>query len=139
MAEKSVWAYLKKGMKPYWGHAQRHECMINKGVADVSYYYEGNGWIELKEVKKAPARATTGVKLGRWHDLAQRHFLIKRHGFLFIRVNYPDRVYMLFTHDNLPPDEKPLWTYPEMLHNAAQVWGNRVDWDELDYFLKAPE
>ncbi len=139
MAEKSLWSYLKKGMKHKWRDGMRVECMLNKGVADVSYMFEGNGWIELKEVKKLPVRETTGVKLGRWHDLAQRHFLIKRNGFLFIRVNYPDRVYLLFNHMNLPPDEKPLWTYTELVKNAHYVWGYRVDWDEFADMIRNPQ
>lgn len=138
MAEKSLWSYLKGGMRPYWEHGMRVECMLNKGVADVSYMYGGNGWIELKEVKKLPTRETTGVKLGRWHDLAQRHFLIKRHGFLFIRVNYPSRYYLLFRHTNLPPDEKPLWTWDNLYRNAHRVWINRVDWQDFADCIEEP-
>ncbi len=138
MAEKSLWSYLKGGMKPYWDNAMRVECMLNKGVADVSYMYGGNGWIELKEVKMLPVRESTGVKLGRWHDLAQRHFLIKRHGWLFIRVNYPERCYLLFRHTNLPPDEKPLWTYTDLLQNAHRVWPNRIDWQEFAICIMEP-
>jgi len=138
MAESSLWSYLKKGMQKYWRHAMRVECMLNKGVADVSYMYGGNGWIELKEIKKLPARVTTGVKLGRWHDLAQRPFLIKRHGWLFIRVNYPARVYLLFNWGNLPPDEKPLWTYSDLLRNSHRAWSGRVDWEEFAICIMDP-
>ncbi len=139
MAETSLWAYLKKGMKEYWNHATRVENVISKGMADVSYYHGGNGWIELKEVKKLPARATTGVKLGQWHDLCQRHFLIKRCGWLLIRVNYPNRCYLLFDCRSLPPDEKPLWTWTELQDNAIYVWRNRIDFMELQIKLGYPE
>ena len=135
MAEKTLWSYLRKGMRPYWDHALRHECMLNKGVADVSYYHFGNGWIELKEVKKLPARATTGIKLGRWEDQSQRHFLIKRHGWLFIRVNYPHREYLLFHYTNLPPDEKPFWTHSQLLSNAVHVWYSSIDFEILENML----
>ncbi len=138
MAESSLWSYVKKGMKRKWSHGMRVECMLNKGVADVSYYHMGNGWIELKEVKKIPARVTTGVNLGRWHDLAQRRFLMRRKGWLFIRVNYPARCYLLFQYDNLPPDEKPLWTYEELVTEAHIFWANRVDWDEFSSIIRNP-
>ncbi len=139
MAEKSIWAYLKNGMRGKWSHAQRHECMINKGVADVSYFHFGNSWLELKEVKKLPARPTTGIKLGRWSDLHQRYFLIKRHGWLFIRVNYPERTYLLFSWKNLPPDVAPFWTWDELRVWAVCIWTNRVDFDELSEFLRNPK
>jgi len=139
MAESSLWSYLKKGMKEYWAHAIRVECMINKGVADVSYYHGGNGWIELKEVHKLPTRGTTGVKLGHWHDLHQRYFLIKRHGFLLIRVNYPKRCYLIFDCHNLPPDEKPLWTWTKLQDNARIIWVNRINFLELSTMLGYPE
>lgn len=139
MAESSLWSYLKKGMKRYWSHVIRVECMLNKGVADVSYYLNGNGWIELKEVKKLPVRATTGIKLGRWHDLAQRRFLIKRHGWLLIRVNYPKRCYVLFKCNNLPPDEKPLWTWYDWVVNAHQIWYNRINFEELAGYIRNPK
>ena len=138
MAESSLWSYLKKGMKPYWGHTLRIECILNKGVADVSYYFVGNGWIELKEVKKLPTRPTTGIKLGRWHDLSQRHFLIKRRGWLLIRVNYPKRCYVLFKHQDLPPDEKPLWTWSEWEWHAQHIWNNRINFEELAAHIRKP-
>jgi len=138
MAEKTVWAYMRKGMKGKWRHGMRVECMLNKGVADVSYYHYGNGWIELKEVKKLPARPMTGIKLGRWHDLAQRHFLIKRCGWLFVRVNYPNRCYLLFSWKRLPPDQGPLWTWEDWLDNCHTVWLGRVDWDEFSSIIQDP-
>ena len=136
MAEKTLWAYLREGMRGRWADAMRIECMLNKGVADVSFYLEGNQWMELKEIKKAPARDATQIRLGRWRDLSQRHFLIKRHGWLFIRVNYPHRFYMLFRYDNLPPDTKPFWSLPELCHNAYYVWTNRIDFDMLAQLLR---
>ena len=139
MAEKSIWAYIRVGMKGRWGHAMRHECMINKGVADASYYHNGNGWIELKEIKKLPARPTTGIKLGRWTDLHQRNFLKKRKGWLFIRVNYPKRMYLIFHHSRLPPDEKPYWTWTQLTANAHYIWTNRIDFETLADILEKPE
>ena len=139
MAEKTLWGYLKRGMKGKWSHGMRIECMLNKGVADVSYYHYGNGWIELKEVKQLPARPTTGIKIGRWHDLSQRYFLIRRRGWLFVRVNHPNRCYVLFHWSNLPPDTKPLWTWEDWLLEAHTVWISRVDWEEFSSIIKRPE
>ena len=137
MAETSLWAYLKKGMKGRWRHARRHEDLLGAGIADVSYYHFGNGWMELKEVKKLPARPTTGINLGQWHENegAQRHFLKMRDGWLLVRVNYPLRVYLLYRHDILPPWEKPLWNWEQMEDNAYYFWQNRIDFEMLDNLL----
>jgi len=139
LAEKSLWAYLRKGMKGKWEHGMRVECMLNKGVADVSYYHRGNSWIELKEVKKLPARPTTGIKLGRWEDQAQRLFLIRRRGWLLVRVNYPDRCYVLFQHTDLPPDQRPYWTWGDWGKHAYYIWEHRIDFEVLGQFLGDPE
>lgn len=136
MAETSVWSYLRDNMKGRWADAMRIECMLNKGVADVSFFLECNQWMELKEVKKLPARETTGVWLGQWHDLSQRPFLIKRKGWLFIRVNYPHRQYLIYRYDNLPPDTKPIWTWPELRANAYYIWNGRIDFDTLASILR---
>ena len=142
MAEKSLWAYLKKGMKGRWAHANRHEDSASIGIADVSYYHVGNSWIELKEVKALPKRPGTGIGLGQWHNNggAQRHFLIKRKGWLLIRVNYPKRTYLLYTYDNLPPWEKDRrWCWAGMQSNACYIWTNRIDFETLSILLKDPE
>jgi len=67
MGEKTLWSYVRKGMRPYWDHATRHENLVAIGTPDVSYYHFGNNWIELKNVKALPKRATTGINLGQWH------------------------------------------------------------------------
>lgn len=142
MAETSLWAYLKKGMKGKWSHARRHEDSVSTGVSDVSYYHRGNSWIELKEVKQLPKRATTGISLGQWHENsgAQRHFLIKRKGHLLIRVNYPKRTYLLYSHLLLPPWEKEKrWTWTEFQTNASYIWTNRIDFEVLSIILGDPE
>ena len=136
MAEKSLWSYLRKGMKGKWDHVNRHEDTVSVGIADVSYYLYGNNWIELKEVKKLPARASTGIRLGQWHEGgAQHHFLQKRHGWLLIRVNYPSRIYLLFDYENLPPWEKPLWTWDDMRVHCFCMWEGRIDFDILECYL----
>jgi len=139
MAESTVWTALKKGMKPYWRHARRHEDTIGVGVSDVSYYYEGNGWIELKEVKKLPARATTGITLGQWHNNsgAQRFWLTQREGWLFVRVNAPEKIWLLFDHCHLPPWEmEERWTWDQFTLNANTMWTPRVDWEEFADLIK---
>ena len=135
MAEKSLWGYLRKNMKGRWEHVTRVENSVSVGMADVSYYLNGNAWIELKEVKKLPVRPTTGIKLGQWHENggAQRHFLIKRRGWLIVRVNIPDRIYLLFGYDNLPPWEKDkAWNWAEFARNATEIWEHRIDFDKLE-------
>jgi hypothetical protein len=140
MAETSLWSYVQKGMKGKWAHARRHEDLLGAGVADVSYYHQGNGWIELKEVKQLPVRATTGIQLGQYHKFeSQRHFLIMRKGWLLVRVNYPDRIYLLYNSDNLPPFKKPYWTWAEMAENATYIWGNRINFETLSMLLRRPE
>ncbi|MBW2663728.1 MAG: hypothetical protein JRD93_17565 [Deltaproteobacteria bacterium] len=142
MAEKSLWSYLRKGMRGKWSHATRHEDSVSIGVADVSYYHRGNSWVELKEVKHLPKRPSTGISLGQWHNNggAQRYFLTKRMGWLFIRVNNPVRTYLLFEWTNLPPWEKEKrWTWDEMKSNAYYIWTNRIDFETLDEFLGDPE
>jgi len=141
VAEKSLWSYLRKGMKGKWSHARRHEDLIGAGVPDVSYYHYGNSWIELKEVKQLPKRPTTGISLGQWHmnGGAQRHFLMKRKGWLFIRVNRPKRMYLILDYANLPPWERPYWTWIELSAHALYIWTNRVDFETLAMLLKEPE
>jgi len=141
MAEKSLWGYLRRGMKGRWGHVNRHEDLLGIGIADVSYYHRGNSWIELKEVKELPKRETTGINLGQWHKNsgAQRHFLIKRKGWLLIRVNYPHRCYALFNWTNLPPWERPYWTWKHMCDAAYFIWPGRINFDILSDMLGDPE
>lgn len=142
MAEKSLWAYLRKGMKGKWAHATRHEDLLGVGIADASFYHHGNSWMELKEVQKLPARETTGISLGQWHENggAQRHFLIKRKGWLMIRVNRPKRFYLLFSHHSLPPWRKDArWTWREFKDNAYYIWPNRIYFDTLESILGKSE
>ncbi len=142
MAEKSLWAYLKKGMRGKWTHVRRHEDSVGTGVSDVSYYHRGNSWLELKEVKQLPKRATTGISLGQWHNNggAQRYFLQQRKGWLLIRVNYPKRMYLLYDSYYLPPWQKDKrWDWEEMIEKAYYVWSNRIDFETLSDFLGDPE
>jgi len=137
MPEKSLWSYVRKGMKGRWDHVTRHENMVSTGIADVSYYLDGNGWIELKNVKQLPKRATTGINLGQWHmnGGAQRHFLIKRHGWLLVRVLRPKRVYLLFEWEDLPPWERPYWTWDEMQKHFYANWVGSIEFNELEIIL----
>jgi len=140
MAEKSLWSYLSKGMRGRWHHAKRHEDLLGGGTSDVSYYHHGNSWIELKEVKELPKRTTTGIRLGQYHNEEnQRHFLIMRKGWLLIRVNYPKRTYILFDWNDLPPYEKPYWTYAEMIGHCKMFWDNRINFNQMDNMLRHPE
>lgn len=139
MAEKNFWAYLRNGMKGKWDHVTRHEDMLGVGIADVSFYHHENNWMELKNIDELPKRATTGISLGQWHKNggAQRHFLIKRRGWLFIRVLKPKRYYILFRYDNLPPwEKKKRWNFEELMCNAYYIWTNRINFDDLDYLLR---
>ncbi len=138
MAESSLWSYLRKGMKGKWSHATRHEDSVSIGVPDVSYYHCGNNWVELKSISKLPVRATTGINLGQWHknDGMQRHFLIKRHGWLLVRFLYPIRKYLLFKHYDLPPHEKPYWTATEMLEHAHYIWIRGIDFETMAELLE---
>jgi hypothetical protein len=138
MAEKSLWGYLRKNMKGRWEHVTRVENSVSVGMADVSYYLNGNNWIELKEVKKLPVRPTTGIKLGQWHENggAQRHFLIKRRGWLLVRVNEPKRTYLIYNWQFLPPwEKKEAWNWRLMQDNAAYIWTSSIDFDTLETIL----
>jgi len=139
MAEKSFWSYIRQGMKGRWEHVIRHENMISIGVADVSYYLDGNGWIELKNVKQLPKRTSTGINLGQWHmnGGAQRYFLIKRHGWLLVRVLRPHRAYLLFKWEDLPPWERPYWTWAEMKKHSYWVWVGSIEFSELKIMLRS--
>lgn len=138
--EKTFWSYLRQGMKGRWEHVNRHEDLLGVGIADVSYYHKGNSWIELKNINELPKRPKTGISLGQWHKNggAQRHFLVKRRGWLFVRMLRPTRYYMLFRWDNLPPhDEK--WCFQDFAANAFFIWTNRIDFDHLEALLEGPE
>jgi len=137
MAEKSLWSYVRKGMKGRWDHATRHENLVSIGVSDVSYYLWGNGWIELKNINDLPKRKTTGINLGQWHKNggAQRHFLIKRRGWLLVRILRPDRTYLLFSWCRLPPWERPYWTWAEMAKNAIYLSEHSIEFAILENFL----
>lgn len=61
--EANLWSYVRRNLGPY-GRLKRIENRIDKGTPDVAYTIKGvSGWIELKHVPLAPARATTTIKI----------------------------------------------------------------------------
>jgi len=76
-SESNLWRYLKKKIGREWD-ATRHEDSIGSGVPDVSFgYREKNGWIELKYLKKFPARESTTIRIPHLTK-AQCNWLINR-------------------------------------------------------------
>jgi len=131
MAEKSLSAYVMKGMKLHWDHGTRHEDSVAVGVSDVSYYLGGNGWLELKSINKAPVRPTTPLRMSHWTE-AQHRFTQLRRGWLLIRVLQPNRIYLLFNYRCLPPwKTQDEWTLAQMESNAVLVWRNRIQWNQM--------
>ena len=134
MPEKTLWTYVKNGMKGKWSHATRHEDMVSVGVPDVSYFHCGNSWIELKNVDQLPKRPTTGVNMN--FTEGQSHYLKKRHGWLLVRFLRPERKYLIYSHHTLPPWERPYWTADELYCNAYYVWHSRIDFVTLAELLE---
>jgi len=130
MAEKSVWSYLKS--KFDFGCIERHEDMINLGVADTSYnfidsydaedgvrYNRYSGWIELKNAS-FPKRESSKVKVE--FEPMQKPWLSHRgrHGadtWVLLRVG---RAYLLFYWLNI--DQIGQVSYDELMQLADQIW-----------------
>lgn len=134
MPESTLWGYVKRGMGNCW-HATRHEDVLNKGVPDVSFGYQGiNGWIELKSLKAWPKRENTIVRLPKF-TMVQRIWLMRRQRsggncWILLRVG---REYLLISAVRAALVGKvPKRT---LEHVAHKVWKGRVDWSEFLYLL----
>jgi hypothetical protein len=126
MAEKTLWKYLRDGMKGRWD-ACRHEDRLTAGVPDVSYGLQGiNGWIELKELK----RSTKGqLRLPRL-TIEQRRWLTYRgrkggNCWILVRVG---RDYILINGEDA-------FQIEELSLNQFKLWSRAIDWDELEKIL----
>lgn len=63
MSEANLWSYVRRNLGPY-GRLKRIENRLDKGTPDVAYTFKrASGWIELKHVPLAPARASTALKI----------------------------------------------------------------------------
>lgn len=137
--EKSVWAHLKK--KFDFGLIERHEDLVNAGVADTSYNFvdmyhsitkKYSGWIELKEAKM-PKRVGSRVRIK--FEPLQKPWL-KRRGiygadaWVLVRV---DREYLLFYWTEV--DMLDMWSIGEMRENAEAFWKGGIASNELKNVL----
>lgn len=130
MAERSLWLYVRNGMKGSWD-ATRHEDRLSAGVPDVSYGINNvNGWLELKSLYSWPKDQFTIVRIPGFTD-QQRAWLQNRgckggRCWLLIRV---ERTYLLFSWCQVHLVGKLIKTH---LHATAEhVWNNSIDWSQF--------
>ena len=89
-SEKTFRRLVAKGLKPY-GHIVQIENLTSIGHPDTNYCIDGEeGHVELKYIRKWPARAKTLVKIDHYTPL-QRLWILKRvlaggKAFLFVQV-----------------------------------------------------
>jgi len=130
MAERSLWFYLRNGMKGSWD-VTRHEDRLSAGVPDISYGINNvNGWIELKALYSWPKNPVTIVKVPGFTD-QQRMWLQNRghkgeHCWLLIRV---ERTYLLFSWRRVHLIGRLITV--GMKFEANKVWNNSIDWSEF--------
>jgi len=130
MAERSLWLYLRSGMRNSWD-AARHEDRLSPGVPDVSYGINKiNGWIELKSLDAWPKNPMTIVKVPGFTD-QQRAWLQNRgHNggwcWLLIRI---ERTYLIFSWKKI----YLIGTLnkAQMEDVATHVWDNSIDWPQF--------
>jgi hypothetical protein len=131
-SERALWNYIRGGLKSDW-YLQRHEDRISAGVPDVSYSGWGTGgWLELKVLKRWPARKMTPVKIGLTKEQALWLRQCGKHGngncFILLRVGRGD--FLLFNWQQaLALTEPRLQT--DIRQRALRTWKKRVDFNEL--------
>ena len=134
MAERSLWLYLRNGMKNSW-HAARHEDQLSVGVPDVSYgVNKVNGWIELKALNAWPKNQLTIVKIPGFTN-QQRAWLQNRGSkggrcWLLIRV---ERTYLLFSWRQVHLVGTLIKT--QMCAVAKHTWDNSINWAEFKQII----
>ena len=130
MAERSLWLYLRNGMKRSWD-ATRHEDRLSAGVPDVSYGINKiNGWIELKALNAWPKNPLTIVQVHGFTE-QQRAWLQNRGHkggwcWLLIRV---ERTYLIFSWQQI----HLIGTLDkaQMRDAATHVWDSSIDWPQF--------
>lgn len=130
MAERSLWLYLKNGMKNSWD-ATRHEDRLSPGVPDISYGINHiNGWLELKAINAWPKNPMTIVRIQGFTN-QQKAWLFNRgcmggHCWLLIRV---ERTYLLFSW--LQVNLIGTLVKSQMRSIAEGMWDNSINWVEF--------
>ena len=134
MSEANLWQNMRVAMgKPkHWLEATRHEDKLQSGICDVSFITKlrNHGWMELKQIKKYPARATSIVRVE--HYTTEQKQFIRRKGkrggmtFLFIQV---ERDYYLF--DWIGAQNLGHLTRKGMEETAVDWWAGKMNWEEL--------
>ena len=128
MSERTLIDYTLRGMVPHWAFGTKHADPYTPGIADLSGFVHGAGnvWIEAKSVDAWPARERTIVRLSRYTD-DQKMFLVKRHGFLWLRAG---REYLLFYGQNAIMLAGTV-TQKELKRLSVGLWIGSVLWDQF--------
>ena len=130
MAERSLWLYLRNGMKGIWD-ATRHEDRMSPGIPDISYGLNGvNGWLELKSLYYWPMHPTTTIRIPGFTD--QQRVWLQNRGhrggrcWLLIRI---ERTYLLFSWEQVHLIGE--LTKAQMYFEATKVWQTSINWSEF--------
>lgn len=136
-SESSLWNTISKNMKGKW-EADRVENSVLLGMPDVYFTMIETGkmgWVELKYKSEWPKKLSTPLRVD--HYTSQQKNWIKRHGelganvFLLIQVG---PLYFLYDWENALNVGN--MTFSEMELTAECTWTNRIDYEQLAYFLK---
>ena len=98
-----MWSKLRRIMGGSW-LATRHEDRLNLGVPDVSYTIKNtNGWIEMKQIEKWPAKSTTPIKIKHF-TAQQRQFLRTRANCFLLLWVRSENIWLLFIGKSITPE-----------------------------------
>lgn len=100
--ESSLWDLVRGELSPF-AHLERVENRVNEGTPDVNYCFNGErgeGWLELKDIERWPARDDTIVRIEHVTEVQRAWWRARRAAggavFVLLRVHSPHRQYLLF-------------------------------------------
>ncbi len=101
--EASLWHLFREECGAF-GHFERIENRVNVGTPDVNYALNGargEGWIELKDIDKAPARADTILRIEHVTEVQKEWWLTRARAggrvWVLLRIHRPAREYLMFS------------------------------------------
>ena len=138
-SESSFWRTLDKNMKEHW-IAERIENSAKQGTPDVYFTMKATGkmgWIELKYAHKWPRRPSTPMRFK--HFTPQQKNFFRRHtkygGRLYIMIQV-QRDYFLFKGSDYSLIGDTIRS--DMEWYSLSWWKNRIDYEDLVFFLSNP-